>query len=407
MPTSLRTNEPHDSGKGPAAGAAAAARARTPANRFGVDYRAEAARLGAPVVPMIDAHAHVMGEAAKIYDDARRCFGVDRTYSMTQLHQAERVRDMFGGSLRFIAFPSFGTSDRGEAFRGGYLEAIETFHQKFGSRMVKLWRSPKLRQVIPDLAGVPYGTTDLAEVDSPWSIRQCELGERLGMMFMIHIADPDTWYRAKYNDPRVFGEKRAEYERLERMLDRFTAPWIGAHMGGWPEDLDFLDGLLSRHPNLYLDTSATKWVVRALGGWERKEFSRAAGRMDVREFFLKWGGKGAGGGRLIFGSDIVSSDDHLTPKKAGTSFVSDLADSPDAAFDLYASRYWALRTMFETEYAGESNIADPDLMMTDPTNFDAMSAPTLRGLSLPREVLCDLYRGTAERVIESWWREHA
>ncbi|HRI41291.1 MAG TPA: hypothetical protein PLW54_06390, partial [Bacteroidia bacterium] len=82
---------------------------------------------------------------------------------------------------------------------------------------------------------------------------------------MVHIADPDTWFATRYSDARRYGTKREQYQGLERMLDRFTNPWIAAHMGGWPEDLGFLDGMLARHPNLHIDTSATKWVVRALG----------------------------------------------------------------------------------------------------------------------------------------------
>lgn len=343
--------------------------------------------MGPPPTPIIDIHTHIMGAAAEVYDEARRCYGVTRTYTMTQLHLAQGVRDRFGDSVRFIAFPSFSEADKGYAFREGYLKNIEVFHEKFGSRMLKLWRSPRLRELIPDHADRPYGTTDLAEIDSEWSVRACELGQKLGMMTMIHIADPDTWYQTKYNNPQRFGIKRQEYIRLERMLDRFTNPWIGAHMGGWPEDLNFLDGLLTRHANLYLDTSATKWVVRGLG----EQGSEARG------FFMKWRG------RILFGSDIVASDDHLSKSKKMNSPMSDLADSPESAFELYASRYWALRTMFETAYQGESNIADPDLMMIDPKTFDAMSAPKLVGMSLAREDLVDLYRGTAERVVEAWW----
>ena len=40
------------------------ARPPTPANRLGLDYRAEAAKLGRPVVPIIDAHTHIHGETA-------------------------------------------------------------------------------------------------------------------------------------------------------------------------------------------------------------------------------------------------------------------------------------------------------------------------------------------------------
>src|SRR5437762_14201185 len=105
----------------------------------------------------------------------------------------------------------------------------------------------------------------MVEIVSEWRMMACGVGQSLGMMFMVRISDSETWFATKYADPARYGTKRQQYEGLERMLDRFAGPWIAAHMGGWPEDLEFLDGMLTRHPNLNLDTSATKWVVRALG----------------------------------------------------------------------------------------------------------------------------------------------
>ncbi|MBY0311370.1 MAG: amidohydrolase [Phycisphaerales bacterium] len=363
---------------------------RRACNRYAWDYGRAATALGKPVCPIIDAHAHLNGaETCRVYAKVRAMFGIERTYTMTQLPNCDTVRQEMGSSVRFIAFPTFMATSRYQAFRDGYIRVIEEFRDKHDARMLKLWASPRLREIIPEIAALPYGATDLAEVDAPWRIRACEVGERLGMMYMIHIADPDTWFQTKYNDPKRFGTKLEQYAGLERMLDRFTNPWIAAHMGGWPEDLGFLDGLLTRHPNLYLDTSATKWVVRALG-----EHDASA----VRAFFEKWSG------RLLFGSDIVVQEDHLKPQKTSQSPMADLADSPESALDLYASRYWALRAMFETGVDMDSPIADPDLMMVQPTKFDAMSAPKLRGIGLSDEHLRVLYRGAAESVVEAWWK---
>lgn len=362
---------------------------RTAANRFDWDYRTKAALLGKPPAAIIDAHTHVTGpQATPIFLDVCDTFGVERVYTMTQLGTAAAVRDLMGERVRFIAFPTWLDPDRNRSHRAGYLETIERFHADFGSRMLKLWGSPRLRDIVPDTQQSTWGATDLIEIDSPWRIKACELGERLGMMTMIHIADPDTWFTAKYSDASRYGTKRQQYEGLERMLDRFTNPWIAAHMGGWPEDLDFLDGLLSRHPNLHLDTSAMKWQVR--------ELSRHPAERVVA-FFTKWRT------RLLFGSDIVVTDDHLRPQKSGQSAMGDLADSPEAAWNLYASRYWCLRAMFETGYDGESPVADPDLAMIDPARFDGMSAPRLRGVALPRDVLTDLYRDNTVRLVEGWW----
>ena len=71
------------------------------------------------------------------------------------------------------------------------------------------------------------------------------------------------------------------------------------------------------------------------------------------------------------------------------------ASTREEAFDLYASRYWALRRLWETDHDGESPIADPDLAMVDPDHHTEMDAPRLRGMSLPAEILRDFYREAA------------
>ena len=59
--------------------------------------------------------------------------------------------------------------------------------------------------------------------------------------------------------------------------------------------------------------------------------------------------------------------------------------------------------MYETDYRGESNIADPDLMMVEPDKYDALSAPQLVGRNLPVEMLKVLYRGAAEQTLDAWY----
>src|SRR5690606_11853987 len=108
----------------------------TAANRFGLDYRLEAERMGPPVVPIVDIHTHIHGrEATRIYDEARRLYGVARTYSMTQLAAASEVRDLLGDSVRFIAIPNWSDADRVNAHGAGYIRTIERFRSEFGSRV--------------------------------------------------------------------------------------------------------------------------------------------------------------------------------------------------------------------------------------------------------------------------------
>jgi hypothetical protein len=355
-----------------------------PENRFAIDYRAAARALSAPACTILDIHSHINGaHALGIFRQAADAYGVGEVFTMVGLGAAKTVREVFGSRARFIAFPNMRSGDRRHAMTEGFLEDIQGFHDDYGARLIKLWNAPRMFDFFPGDSG-----EDLIAFDSPWRVRHVELASSLGMGVMVHVADPDTWFATRYADATKYRMKREHYLALERMLDRFPVPWLGAHMGGYPEDLAFLDGLLTRHANLHLDTSATKWVVRELSRHPRER---------VVDFLTKWRG------RILFGSDIVTTDEQLSPPPLSADGVrhpmADLADSPETAFDLYASRYLALRMMFETDYQGLSPIADPDLRMVDPSITDPLAAPQMRGLGLSGEMLATLYRGAAVRFL--------
>lgn len=363
-------------------------RTPTPANRLGLDYAREAARLGPPVVPIIDAHAHINGpRAAAVWARAADLYGVTRVYSQTQLAQAGAVRGVLGERIRFVAIPEYMAHDRRHAYTQGFLDNLEAWHGRWGARMVKLWGAPRLRDMA---GGIGLPPEQVAPFDTEWRVRVAMRARELGMALMVHVADPDTWFASKYADAAVYGTKASQYESLHRLLDLTGMPCLAAHMGGWPEDLGFLSELLARQPKMVLDTSATKWMVRELSRHPRERLLA----------FLE-----AHAGRVLFGSDVVTHDAHLEPTPGEAAFGAELASSPAEAFDLYASRYWALRTMFETAYDGQSPIADPDLAMVEPGRYDAMSAPRLVGMRLPAEVLAVVYRAAAEGTVEGWYEE--
>ena len=360
----------------------------TPANLLGLDYAAEAQDFGPPVIPIIDSHAHINGAmASPVYRRVMEAYGVRRVYSQTQIAQAEVVHRELGDKVRFVAIPEYMSNDRRRAMREGFFENMRRWHAEFGARMLKFWMAPRLRDFLD-----PVLDADIIDVDSPLRRELAAEAVELGYMFQAHIADPDTWFATKYADASKYGTKASHYEPLERMLDEFRVPWLVAHMGGWPEDLRFLGGLLSRHDNLHLDTSATKWMVRELSKHPREEFV---------EFNDKWRG------RILFGSDIETLDDHFeTSEDDNDRFGAHQASGETEAYDLYASRYWALRTMWERQYEGPSPIADPDLMMVEPERFDAMSSPPLKGFALPEDLLKSVYADAAEALLERWWDEH-
>lgn len=330
---------------------------RSDANLLGLDYVEEASVLGPPPAPIIDVHTHLRDrEAVAIWKDVASRFGVEQVWTMTSLDQVDQVRDTLGDMVRFIAVPEYGAPDPVHALGDGFLERIVAFHER-GATMVKLWCAPRAMDI-----GRAHGRPDLAMLSSPERQSAMATAADLGMSIMVHVADPDTWFASHYADSSLYGTKASHYEPLRAALDAYPVPWIAAHMGGWPERLDVLDELLSAHPNLHLDTSATKWQVRALSGHDRRE---------LQAFFARWSG------RILFGSDVVVRREHL---------------ASDAA-ELYASRYWALRTLFETTYDGGSPIADPDLEL----GIQGVSGPPgLRGMGLDRDALTVLYRSAAE-----------
>lgn len=350
-----------------------------PSNRFGVDYAAEAATFSPLPFPIIDVHSHINGpKAARIYQKAAELYGIGLTYSMTQLEEVQAMREVFGDRIRFIAVPRWSGQDKKHDMGAGFIERIEGYHA-LGCRITKFWAAPRSVEIAKSI-----GDPTLMRLDSPVRQQAMQVAHDLGMYFMTHIADPDTWFATKYADASIYGSKSDQYLPLERMLDRFTQPWIAAHMGGWPENLGFLNGLLDRHPNLYLDTSAAKWMIREISQQPRQQ---------LIEFLTRFKG------RILFGSDIVTMDEHLAPAENKMEMAAKASDR-EQAFDLYASRYWALRKLWESDERGESPIADPDLKMVAPDRHSDMDAPMLIGKSLPRDLLGSLYHDAAHTLLE-------
>jgi Amidohydrolase len=349
------------------------------ANRLGLNYEAEAERLGRPEFPIVDVHTHLNGrEAVRLYQHAAQLYGVGLTYSMTPPEGMDDVRAVLGDAVRFIAIPDYHNLKSFDDLGEKYARQIERLHGE-GVRIAKFWSAPRGRDLEEKL-----GLPGALRLDASHIVESMSCAAELGMVIMVHIGDPDTWFASKYTDVRRYGSKRDQYDPLEAALERFNTPFIAAHMGGWPEDLDFLSDMLSRHPNLRLDTSATKWMVRELSKHPRKE---------LVAFFERWSG------RILFGSDIVTSDEHLSDQAVASQSLSAIRPS-EVAFDLYASRYWALRTLLETNYVGESPIADPDLEMLDSERYDSMSAPALEGKSLPPSLLRTLMHDAARNLPE-------
>jgi predicted TIM-barrel fold metal-dependent hydrolase len=312
-------------------------------NRTNVDFRRPMPR---PKVrgKVIDFHCHLFARrhAEEWYESAKH-YGIDCFVTMCPLEEAMVLQRDYGDRLQFIAVPAW--RDSSPQWVSNWVDRIAAFYN-MGSRMVKFHMAP--------------GTMVMRNyrLDAPILKPVFDAIHERRMAIMTHVGDPDTWYHGKYIDTAKYGTRNEHYEMWEKALSEYPKdmPWIGAHLGGNPEDLGRLQRLLDTFPNLYLDCSATRWMVR--------EISKQ--RDAARDFFIR------NSDRILFGSDQVSGDDR--------------------GFDFLASRFWCHRKLWETAYIGPSPIIDPDL----PEN----QQPVMHGLALPDDVLQAIYHDNPVKILK-------
>src|SRR5262249_310844 len=188
----------------------------------------------------------------------------------------------FGDALGFNGPISKKTADEPDDAAYALLDRF----LEMGIEIIKFWSAPRGRE-----RGL--------FVDAPWRIEAAKRAiARAIRIFMVHVAEPDPWFRNEYADVAKYGTKPDQYRGLERMLELFPdVIWIGAHMGGDPEHPDHLQALLEKYPHFHLDTSATKWQVREV----------SARTDDIRALVCKYPD------RFLFGSDLVTRHG-LTPE---------------------------------------------------------------------------------------------
>jgi hypothetical protein len=299
--------------------------------------------------PVIDFHCHLLANRhGKDWFEAAAHHGIDCFVTMTQLEEALGLQRDWGYGpdgprLRFIVVPKWG-EPIAPNWVDDWLVRLEAFYN-LGSRMVKFHVAPGTIA----MRGLRLDAPEFKPVFREIVARK--------MAVMTHVGDPDTWYHGKYTDTAKYGTRDEHYATWERVMSEYPdVPWVGAHMGGNPEDLGRLQDLLDRFPRLMLDCSATRWMAREI----------SARRDAAREFFVR------NADRIIFGSDQVSGDDR--------------------GFDFLASRFWVHRKLWETAVVAPTPIFDPDL----PEDRQ----PVLRGLALPDSVLQKLYHDNAVRFLD-------
>ena len=310
-------------------------------NLLGIDFRRPIPRPKVRGI-VVDFHSHLQAARhGQAWFEAADHYGIDCFVTMSQLEEALGLQRDWPGRIQFIAIPKWG--EWNEGFIDEWLKRIESFYN-IGSRIAKFWFAP------PAIGDRKW------RLDSPMFAPLLREVRDRKMAVMTHIGDPQIWYDTKYSDTAKYGTRDDHYQMWENVLNEYpNVPWIGAHMGGNPENFDRLQGLLDRHPNLNFDCSATRWMAREI----------SARREEAREFFIR------NQDRILFGTDQVSNNER--------------------GFDFLASRFWVHRKLWETAYVGPSPILDPD--------FPPDQQPQIRGLALPDECLQKLYHDNPIKLL--------
>ena len=154
--------------------------------------------------PLLDFHSHVMitrpgdsasgpptgvGPGASIAQaetmlDVAAEFGIEQTVTMCLPDDIPMLRDRFGDRLLFNG--PIQKKSRDEPDDAAY-RLLDRFLE-LGVKIIKFWSAPRGRE-----RGL--------FVDAPWRIESVKRARAAGVkIFMVHVADPDVWFRTVYAD---------------------------------------------------------------------------------------------------------------------------------------------------------------------------------------------------------------
>jgi predicted TIM-barrel fold metal-dependent hydrolase len=157
-------------------------------------------------------------------------------------------------------------------------------------------------KVLKDLGlGVRDKTGNLITVDDPRLDPIWEECGKLGIPVSIHVSDPEAFFHPvdytneRYEELRnhpdwsFYGPQFPTKEAILAARDRVFArhpqtTFVSLHVGNWPENLDYVSGMLDKNPNVMVEFGARE---AELGRQPRR----------AREFFVK------SQDRIMFGTD--------------------------------------------------------------------------------------------------------
>lgn len=251
-----------------------------------------------PRFPVVDYHNHVDSiDAAELLRIMDAC-GVEFLVNITMQTGQAALEGM--DRLRRAAPDRFSTI--------GWMDWSDVTHPDFLSRTcdrlelmlehgacgIKFWKDLGLQ--VKDAGG------QVLRIDDDRLAPIFDKAGELGLTVMFHTADPDAFFEpvdphneryeelAAHPDWSFYGARYTKRELLEQRNAVFSrhpkTTFVGAHLAESGEDLAFLESMLQRHPNLFIDISA-----------RASELGRQPYR--ARALFLNYAD------RILFGTDLL------------------------------------------------------------------------------------------------------
>lgn len=250
--------------------------------------------------PAIDFHNHLDAQDPVEVLQIMDACGIERTVNITMKvgDEALAILQRFHtcapkrfSTIAWMDWSGLQEPDFFDRIAEGFRRFVEA-----GACGIKLWKDLGLQ--LRDSSG------ELLRIDDVRLAPLFEEAARLGVPVMFHIADPDAFFlpidrfNERYEELAAhpdWGFHGSHYSKDELLMqrDRVFArhprtTFVAAHMAEKPENLAYLDHLLSSCPNVSVDMSAR---TAELG---RQPYT-------AREFFLKHAD------RILFGTDLVPS----------------------------------------------------------------------------------------------------
>ncbi len=299
--------------------------------------------------PIFDAHLHVASqEALHTLIAVENEFGVDMGLLIVHGDEnREYVCEKYPDRYIFAKYFS-GTLP----FREGFTHIADGIRDMDPGcyQVAKMQSAPKVRDSVES-------NISSLRLDVNRSKPMFEVLAETNTPFLLHLSDPDTYYRIHYSDTTRFRTKEEDLEELEAVIrNNPDVQFQLAHFAAQPEihRLDNLARWFDSYQNFYVDTGSARWLCRELS----KDIDKAS------SFLEKYSN------RVLFGTDCVARNTNR---------------------DYFEGRHLSLRLLLE------SDVRDVPLPFPDPDTADS-GGTYINGLSLSPKALENIYWNNAHRL---------